>query len=191
MSKKAAGFITIFAVRKRNKRFELIREGLTQQYIPLGALRDFTIPIPDNQQEQLGITSVLGALDDKIELNRRMNETLEALAQSLFKSWFVDATQSALPKGWREATLGEVAENASNTFDFSQVSDVVFVNTGDVLMPVTFSIPTAVQKLDCRDRPKKPFAKTMFCSAKSAPAIGGMLMWILILLDTSSPPSSW
>ena len=33
-----------------------------------------------------------------------MNETLEALAQSLFKSWFVDATQSALPKGWREST---------------------------------------------------------------------------------------
>ena len=85
--------------------------GTTQQYIPLGALRDFTIPIPDNQEEQLAITSVLGALDDKIELNRRMNETLEALAQSLFKSWFVDATQSALPKGWRESTIRELASN--------------------------------------------------------------------------------
>jgi len=41
-------------------------------------------------------------------LNRRMNETLEALAQSLFKSWFVDTTQSALPEGWREATLREI-----------------------------------------------------------------------------------
>jgi type I restriction enzyme S subunit len=40
--------------------------------------------------EQRVIASVLGALDDKIELNRRMNETLEALAQSIFKSWFVD-----------------------------------------------------------------------------------------------------
>jgi type I restriction enzyme S subunit len=57
--------------------------------------------------EQRAIASVLGSLDDKIELNRRMNETLEALAQSLFKSWFVDATQSALPKGWRESTIGE------------------------------------------------------------------------------------
>jgi type I restriction enzyme S subunit len=64
-------------------------------------------PLP----EQLAIASVLGALDDKIELNRRMNETLEALAQSLFKSWFVDPTPSALPKGWREGTLGDVAEN--------------------------------------------------------------------------------
>jgi type I restriction enzyme S subunit len=92
------------------------------------------ILVPDfSPDEQLQIGRIVSALDDKIELNRRMNETLEALAQSLFKSWFVDATQSALPKGWREATLGEVAENASNTFDFSKVSDVVFVNTGDVL----------------------------------------------------------
>jgi type I restriction enzyme, S subunit len=58
-------------------------------------------------QEQRAIASVLGALDDKIELNRRMNETLEAMAQSLFKSWFVDATQNGLPEGWRESTIGE------------------------------------------------------------------------------------
>jgi type I restriction enzyme S subunit len=61
-------------------------------------------PIP----EQRAIASVLGSLDDKIELNRRMNETLEALAQSPFKSWFVDATQSALPKGWRSTKWGEL-----------------------------------------------------------------------------------
>jgi len=61
--------------------------------------------------EQRAIAAVLGSLDDKIELNRRMNETLEALAQSLFKSWFVDATQSALPNGWREATIRELASN--------------------------------------------------------------------------------
>ena len=40
--------------------------------------------------EQRAIAHVLGTLDDKIELNRRMNETLEAMARSLFKSWFVD-----------------------------------------------------------------------------------------------------
>ena len=61
------------------------------------------------ENEQRAIAQVLGALDDKIELNRRMNETLEALAQSLFKSWFVDATQSALPKGWRIGVLKDLA----------------------------------------------------------------------------------
>ena len=40
--------------------------------------------------EQRGIACVLGTLDDKIQLNRRMNETLEAMARALFKSWFVD-----------------------------------------------------------------------------------------------------
>src|SRR5690606_14324962 len=40
--------------------------------------------------EQKAIAAVLSALDDKIELNRKMNETLEAMAKALFKSWFVD-----------------------------------------------------------------------------------------------------
>lgn len=43
-------------------------------------------PLP----EQRAIASILGSLDDKIELNRQMNRTLEAIAQALFKSWFVD-----------------------------------------------------------------------------------------------------
>ena len=46
----------------------------------------FLPPLP----EQKAIAHILGSLDDKIELNRRMNETLEAMAQALFKSWFVD-----------------------------------------------------------------------------------------------------
>ena len=40
--------------------------------------------------EQKAIAAVLGALDDKIELNRRMNATLEAMARALFQSWFID-----------------------------------------------------------------------------------------------------
>ena len=45
---------------------------------------------PREKAEQRAIAHVLGALDDKIELNRRMNETLEAMARALFESWFVD-----------------------------------------------------------------------------------------------------
>ena len=50
---------------------------------------DFRLPIPP-PSEQRAIAHVLGTLDDKIELNRRMNETLEVMARALFKSWFVD-----------------------------------------------------------------------------------------------------
>lgn len=49
----------------------------------------FQLPIPP-QDEQRAIAHILGTLDDKIELNRRMNETLEAMARALFQSWFVD-----------------------------------------------------------------------------------------------------
>ncbi|WP_104664743.1 restriction endonuclease subunit S [Ensifer adhaerens] len=47
------------------------------------------IPVPDRDR-QVEIAELLGSLDDKIELNRRMNETLEAMAQAIFRDWFVD-----------------------------------------------------------------------------------------------------
>jgi type I restriction enzyme S subunit len=71
---------------------------------------NFELPVPPFT-EQKAIAGVLGALDDKIELNRQANETLEALAQTIFKNWFVDAAATKLPKGWRAGTLGEVTEN--------------------------------------------------------------------------------
>ena len=52
-------------------------------------LENIEVGLPD-LSEQRAIAHILGTLDDKIELNRRMNETLEAMAQALFKSWFVD-----------------------------------------------------------------------------------------------------
>ena len=56
---------------------------------PVSYLRTIEIPLPPIT-EQRAIAHILCTLDDKIELNRRMNETLEAMAQALFKSWFVD-----------------------------------------------------------------------------------------------------
>lgn len=67
------------------------------------------VPVP-RIEEQRAIAHILGALDDKIELNRRMNETLEAIAQAIFKSWFVDAMGDGLPKGWRVTPLPDAIE---------------------------------------------------------------------------------
>lgn len=68
-----------------------------------------TIPLPPIQ-EQHAIAAVLGALDDKIELNRQMNQTLEAIGRAIFKSWFVDfdpvhARANDTPYPLDEATL--------------------------------------------------------------------------------------
>lgn len=63
--------------------------GAVQQHFNVGAAKKLKLHLPP-LPEQRAIASILGALDDKIELNRRMNATLESLARAIFKSWFVD-----------------------------------------------------------------------------------------------------
>ncbi|MCC7014877.1 MAG: restriction endonuclease subunit S [Planctomycetes bacterium] len=67
----------------------LASAGATRNALTKGMIEDFRVDAPPIA-EQLAIASILGALDDKIELNRRMNETLEGITRALFKSWFVD-----------------------------------------------------------------------------------------------------
>ena len=83
--------------------------GTTVLGIKQSELRKINLTLPP-LDEQRAMAQVLGALDNKIELNRRMNETLEALAQSLFKSWFVVAAEVGTPKGWRAVPLPEAIE---------------------------------------------------------------------------------
>ena len=65
-----------------------LQESVTLK-INLETLRDVPVYLPPIC-EQKAISNILGTLDDKIELNRKTNETLEAMAKALFKSWFVD-----------------------------------------------------------------------------------------------------
>ncbi|MGP5210052.1 restriction endonuclease subunit S [Psychrobacter alimentarius] len=66
-----------------------VASGSVQKDLNHAAFLTLSIPKPE-LSEQKAIASILDSLDDKIELNRQMNETLEAMAQALFKSWFVD-----------------------------------------------------------------------------------------------------
>jgi type I restriction enzyme S subunit len=63
--------------------------GVPQIQTPLTTLRQARLPVP-GISEQRSIIHILGTLDEKIELNQRMNDTLEAMTRGLFKSWFVD-----------------------------------------------------------------------------------------------------
>jgi type I restriction enzyme, S subunit len=63
--------------------------GAVQQHFNVGSARQIKIKLPPFNEQQ-AIACILGALDDKIELNRRMNRTLEGLARAIFQSWFVD-----------------------------------------------------------------------------------------------------
>ena len=63
--------------------------GGTRNAFTKGMIESLEIPLPP-LPEQRAIAGILGALDDKIELNRRMNRTLEAMARAVFQDWFVD-----------------------------------------------------------------------------------------------------
>lgn len=64
--------------------------GTTQQYIPLGELRNLPILKPNSEEHLQNTIEQLSSLDKKIHLNTQINQTLEQIAQALFKSWFVD-----------------------------------------------------------------------------------------------------
>jgi type I restriction enzyme S subunit len=64
--------------------------GATRNALTKGIIESFEVSAPTDVVEQQAIACILGTLDNKIELNRRMNETLEEMARALFKSWFVD-----------------------------------------------------------------------------------------------------
>lgn len=118
-------------------------------------LHCLTVPVP-TPPEQRAIAHTLGTLDDKIELNRQMNETLEVMARAIFKSWFVDfdpvhskvegrqpfgmnAEYAALfpdslqdsqikqiPKGWQVGKIGELASLSRETVNPGDYPDEAF-----------------------------------------------------------------
>ena len=110
-----------------------LQTGSAQPQLPIRDINRIRIPIPP-LPEQRAIAAILGALDDKIELNRRTNATLEGIARALFKSWFVDfdpvrakaegrrmkdeiaalfpdalvdSELGEIPRGWRVTNLGK------------------------------------------------------------------------------------
>lgn len=80
--------------------------GVPQIQRPLTTLREASLPVPP-LPEQKAIARILSSLDDKIELNRRMNETLEAMARAIFKDWFVDFGPTRAKQEGRAAYLPE------------------------------------------------------------------------------------
>jgi type I restriction enzyme S subunit len=123
------------------------------EYVSLADQRRMHMTLPP-VREQRTIAHILGTLDDKIELNRRMSETLEAIARALFKSWFVDfepvrakiaghdpglpkrisdqfpdsfedSVLGEIPKGWKVCVIRDLTENIQYGFTQSASSDRV------------------------------------------------------------------
>ncbi len=115
------------------------------EYVSLTDQRRMHITLPSDP-EQRAIAHILGTLDDKIELNRKMNETLETMARALFKSWFVDfdpvctkaeGRDTGLPKlladlfpdSFEDSELGEIPKG----WEVVNLNDVADINYGQNL----------------------------------------------------------
>ena len=99
--------------------------GSTVDRIPLIEMGEFPIQIPPTLDEQRAIAHILGTLDDKIELNRRQNETLEAMARALFKSWFVDFDPVRAKAEGRDTGLpAHIADLFPDTFEDSERGEI-------------------------------------------------------------------
>jgi len=91
------------------KNFGYLNVGSTQPLIKQSDFKKLNIQIPKNEKEMHSIASILSSLDAKIELNNKMNKTLETIGQTLFKKWFVDERKGE----WGEGKLGDYAESVS------------------------------------------------------------------------------
>lgn len=91
---------------KAKQYIEASLAGSTQKFIGLGQLRKFPVELPD-LETQKEIADILGTIDEKIELNRRMNETLEQMGQALFRHYFIDNPEA---EKWEKKLLGDFVE---------------------------------------------------------------------------------
>ena len=95
-----------------------------RQRVPAPTLKKYTFACP-SYDEQHAISHVLGSLDDKIELNRRMNETLEATARAIFKSWFVDFDPVRVKaEGGAPGLPDDVAALFPDSFEDSELGEI-------------------------------------------------------------------
>jgi restriction endonuclease S subunit len=118
-----------------------------QVNLSTSAIKECEITIP-NIKVQKAIASVLGALDDKIENNRRMNETLEEMARAIFKSWFVDF----------DPVHAKAAGNAPAHMD-ADTAALFPSSFGDDGLPVGWSVGTYGDAMSIYDSKRVPLSK--------------------------------
>lgn len=106
-----------YALKSNYEKLASLANGGAQQNLNAQQIKDFEIPYL-SLSEQKNIANVLSSFDDKIELNRRINDNLEQQAQALFKSWFVDfepfkngkfidSELGKIPEGWKVGSIGD------------------------------------------------------------------------------------
>lgn len=123
--------------------------GTTIKNVSLKTMREYSFWMP-SKETQKRVSAILKSLDDKIEVNRRINEQLEELAGALFKSWFVDfepfkdgefvdSELGMIPKGWKVGTLGDITTEQKNKVgNRTDVKVLSPITTGELVLSEDF-----------------------------------------------------
>lgn len=140
-----------YRMKLAKEELESVAGGSTFKEVSGKVMKEFKVKLP-SIEEQKRIASILSSLDDKIELNNEMNKTLEEMAQSIFKRWFVDfefpnedgepykssggemveSEFGMIPKDWEVKALDEILDSISIKHKFHN-EKIIFLNTSDIL----------------------------------------------------------
>lgn len=108
-----------------------VKTGTTVKMITIKDVENYTFLCPPKESRDK-ISKLLWDLDDKIENNNRINRNLEAQAQALFKSWFVDFEPwgGTMPDDWKEGTLGEICSFNKRKVGPKFANPIQYLDTG-------------------------------------------------------------
>lgn len=157
-------------------RLQSISHGTATKYLTMPLLNEIEVNLP-SIGTQTRIASVLSALDDKIELNRQTNATLEAIAQAIFKEWFVDfnfpgatgemveSELGMIPRGWRVDKLGNVVKTilggtpSTTSSSYWENGTIAWINSGKtnefrIIEPTAYITAEAVKSSNTKLLPK-------------------------------------
>ena len=121
------------------------QSGSAQPQLPISTLQKMKVIKPDIAAQRR-IASLLSSLDQKIELNNKINADLEEMAQAIFKNWFVDfepfkdgkfvdSELGMIPEGWKVGTLGDITKNKSaKVKERNDVKVLSPVTTGELVL---------------------------------------------------------
>lgn len=138
--KKCNALFLYYLLKYKKNDIELIANGSTFQEVSGTALKNFEVSIPP-LDEQRKIAGILSALDDKIELNNKINRNLEAQAQAIFKSWFVDfepfkngkfidSELGKIPEYWQVVKFSEFLKPRIEKINNSTITEYSVTNSG-------------------------------------------------------------
>src|SRR5699024_10005221 len=121
-------YLLYFLQWKKEYLLQLASAGATRNALTKGMIEQLEIDLP-SLDKQTKIAALMGGLDDKIELNNKINENLERQVAEIYKSWFQDFSRAAnlpleetefglIPQGWHYVLLGDICKSVSVTHKF-------------------------------------------------------------------------